>query len=76
MKWLRKLFCSHSRLNSTEVNDYGMGGEERIVYSSPWALFGTKLKHYKCSKCEGTYWETPYDHNWFTMNEKFIKSLK
>lgn len=75
MKWLKRLLCFHSRLNSTEVNDYGLGGEDRTVYSSPWSLFGTREKHYKCGKCGGTYWESIYHHDYQTMNEKFIRYL-
>jgi len=75
MKWLKKLLCFHSRLNSTEVNNYGLGGEDRITYSSPWALFGTREKHYKCGKCGGTYWEPSFEHNEMVMNEKIIKFL-
>lgn len=75
MTWLKRLFCLHSRLNCTEVGDYGLGGETRITYSNPWALFGTRETHYKCDKCGGTYWEPAGDHAELAMHERFLELL-
>ncbi len=56
MSWLKRLFCSHPALKSEEINTYGLAVDTRIVFSSPWSLFGTKETHYLCNRCGAKYW--------------------
>ncbi len=75
MKWLKILFCSHPALSSSEVGDYGLGGETRIIYTSPWTLFGTKEIHYHCNKCGANYWLPKGNQAEREMNEKLMEFL-
>ena len=47
---------SHKHTECIEYGDYGLGGETKIEYSNPWALFGTKYTRYQCNACGRKFW--------------------
>lgn len=66
----------HTRLGCEEYNPYGLEAESRIVYPSPWLLFGVKEIQYKCGKCEKVFWYTKGDMEEQKMQERFWVLIK
>ena len=82
MKFIKRLVCRHPRTQCEMYSEVkGLTDEEskfpdtRIIYSSPWSLFGIKETRYLCRKCGKKFWYTRGDFEWQLMNEKFINSL-
>lgn len=80
-RFIKQLFCSHPRLSCIEYSNIGFITENiipetRIVYSSPWSLFGTKETKYHCTKCGKKFWYAKGNMDWEKMNEQFLKDLQ
>ena len=55
------LFGSHKYTECIEYGDYGLGGETKIEFSSPWALLGTRYTRYLYSLSMSTMWKKVLD---------------
>lgn len=65
----------HKYQNCIEYGDYGLGGETKIEYSSPWSLFGTLYNHYQCMECGRKFWMPQYNFEEAKASEVFLDSL-
>lgn len=75
-KWnIWHILGMHDYTNCVEYGDYGLGGETKIEYNFPWALFGTKYTKYQCTDCGRTFWMPKGDFEMNRTREQFIKSL-
>jgi len=74
-EFIKKLFCGHPRLQCEEYNRYGLEPDSRIIYTSPWSLFGIREIEYKCNKCGKIFWYTKGDMAEQRYLESFIKNL-
>ena len=73
---IKQLFCSHPRLSCEEYSSYNFEPDTRIIYMSPWSLFGTRKTRYLCRKCGKKFWYTKGDMDEQKMSAKFIDSLR
>lgn len=74
-KFVKQLFCFHPRLKCEEYSQFKFEPDTRIVYSSPWSLFGIKETRYLCRKCGKKFWYTKGDMEEQKMHERFLKEL-
>ena len=58
-----------------EYGDYGLGGETKIEYSNPWALFGTRYTRYQCIDCGRKFWMPKGNFEEIKMHEKMVDLL-
>lgn len=65
----------HNCSNAIEFGDFGLGGETKIEYDSPWSVFGTKYTHYQCLDCGRKFWMPSGEFEKIRLNEKIIKIL-
>ena len=65
----------HNFTRCEEYGDFGMGGETKVDYNSPWAMFGTKYTRYKCLDCGRKFWYPKGDFEMRKATDKLLSNL-
>lgn len=75
MKRITCFLIGHRHRDCEEYNPYKFEPETRIIYTSPWALFGIRETRYLCRRCSGKFWYTKGDMEMKKSHYRFIDSL-
>jgi hypothetical protein len=65
----------HKYTKCIEYGDCGLGGETKIEFSSPWAMWGTRYTRYQCTECGRKFWMPKGNFEEIKMQEEIMYRL-